>query len=441
VPVGAGKEAFSAKHRRAQLLKRGERQLDLRLHTARPSVQISQTDATHASFKLTDTDPVGTNPVNGITFNTTSGGLTGATVTQPGWQCSATGVGDAQVCSGTGGQNPGQELDGTLSFSPSVPSGVRVCATTDRFVSGTNTTCQESVQQAAPAPVTCPTGEVMQNGSCVSQGVMDCDDFSVTHAPDYPDSIDAYPGQTIYLPLIITNVGNCSTAATSVTFKAPRGLASASQPLQLPSIAPQARVTATITTHTVAGVSRKAGQYVKDGAITFPPDGDPMGEFGEDPPSYSYAGTNGLSYEITAFYGPFATLKPLYTGAGSVASVAAGGSLRGFTGEVLPGSPSAPDPVVKTQVAVQQLGAPRGKCRWLLNGKIVNRPADRGKCDQPVWQNAPMTFKAKNVLTFRFSLPKSLPHGRYGAIARATLKSGITNHTYPPGIDAVQFTV
>ena len=117
----------------------------------------------------------------------------------------------------------------------------------------------------------------------------------------------------------------------------------------------------------------------------------------------------------------------------------ASGSGRVLGGTVLPGSRKAPDPVVSTQVAVQQLGAPHGKCRWLSNGKIVSRPAEKGKCDQPLWQNAPMTFKPKSVLTFRFRLPKTLPHGRYDAIARATLKSGITDHTYPPGIASVRF--
>jgi hypothetical protein len=113
---------------------------------------------------------------------------------------------------------------------------------------------------------------------------------------------------------------------------------------------------------------------------------------------------------------------------------------RGITGSVLPGSRKAPDPVKRTQVAVQLLGTNRSKCHWLSHGHFVSVHADRGKCDKPVWQDAKMTFKPHNKLVFKFLLPKALPHGRYHAIGRAILKSGISNHTYPPGIDSVTFT-
>jgi hypothetical protein len=155
--------------------------------------------------------------------------------------------------------------------------------------------------------------------------------------------------------------------------------------------------------------------------LSFPPDTDPNGESGADP-------AEGPSFELAI--GPYVAVS--YAGGAANAR----GALRGT---VLPGSPKAPDPVVKTQVAVQQLGNKGGKCRWLSKGKIVSRRANHGACDQPVWQNAPMTFKPKSVLSYEFPLPKALPHGRYEAIGRATLKSGVTNHTYPVRIDRVTF--
>jgi hypothetical protein len=52
-----------------------------------------------------------------------------------------------------------------------------------------------------------------------------------------------------------------------------------------------------------------------------------------------------------------------------------------------------------------------------------------------------MTFKPHDKLDFQFLLTHGLPHGRYDVIARAILKSGITNHTFRPGVNSLTFTV
>ena len=123
-------------------------------NTGSENVQITEVDASHYSVKMTDTDPTGTNPVDAITFNTTSGVLTGATVAEAGWPCSATGVGDAQICSGSGTQNPGEDPNVMLMTSQPVVD-FKVCATTNFFVTEANTTCQDATVQQLLPPL-CP---------------------------------------------------------------------------------------------------------------------------------------------------------------------------------------------------------------------------------------------------------------------------------------------
>ncbi|MEA2423968.1 MAG: hypothetical protein QOH13_378, partial [Thermoleophilaceae bacterium] len=178
--------------------------------TGTETVQATQADTTHVSVSLTDSDPSGTNPVNGLTFKT-DGSLTSASVS--GTPCSATGVGDAEYCSVT--QAPGQTLDATLTVTKPV-SMVNICGTTDGFVTTANTTCTDNTvnQPSAPPPPPPPPGGTTPPGP-----VMDCDDFFAEKGPSFPTSIDPYKGAVVSLPFLIHNAGNCPTAAdTRVKF-------------------------------------------------------------------------------------------------------------------------------------------------------------------------------------------------------------------------------
>jgi hypothetical protein len=128
-----------------------------------PSVAAAKTGSETATFEydalnrlvrstLTDADPLGTNPVNAVTFATPNLVLTNVMLS--GWNCSATTVGDAWGCYG-GMQMPGQALTPSLTVS-GAPSMVNLCASTALFVTEANTTCQDVAVSSTPAPT--PTG-------------------------------------------------------------------------------------------------------------------------------------------------------------------------------------------------------------------------------------------------------------------------------------------
>ena len=128
-----------------------------------PSVAAAKPGSETASFEydglsrvlsstLTDADPMGTNPVNAVTFATPNLVLSNVTLT--GWSCSATMVGDAWGCYG-GMQLPGQALAPSLTVS-GPPSTINLCAGTDSFATEANTTCQDVPVSSTPAPT--PTG-------------------------------------------------------------------------------------------------------------------------------------------------------------------------------------------------------------------------------------------------------------------------------------------
>jgi hypothetical protein len=395
--------------------------------TGNESVQLALTDPTHVSAKLTDADAMGTGPIQLITFNTTDGSL--ASVTLPGSTCMPTGVEDGQLCSPVM-QLPGQTLQATLTLntaqtarlrSPSrARSAVRAHASKSKEVK----VCAQVLEE----PFMCQEDELTGGVTppevkVTTPEVKDCDDLEIGLTGSRPYDISSYKGGRAYFTFTVKNVGNCGSSAGTIAVNGLGIFASYGAPL--PSIAAgQASELVIGVTSLGVGKPGTVGSF----NLELPADTDPRGESGVDPSA---------SISKNLVLDPQVEMR-IVSGAAR-ASAAAVGSARHLQGTVSPGSRNAPDPVASTQVAVQMLGAPRGTCRWLAKGRIVSRPADKGKCDQPLWQNAPMTFKPKSVLTFRFRLPKALPHGRYDAIARATLKSGITDHTYPPGIASVRF--
>jgi hypothetical protein len=328
-------------------------------------------------------------------------------------------------------QLPGQTLQATLTLntaqiarvrsSSRAHSAVRAHASKSKEVKVCAKAGLEEMFMCQEAEL---TGGVTPPEVKVTPPVKDCDDLEIGLTGSRPYDISSYKGGRAYFTFTVKNVGNCGSSAGTIAVNGLGIFASYGAPL--PSIAAgQASEVVIGVTSLGVGKPGTVGSF----KLELPADTDPSGESGVDPSA---------SISKNLILDPQVEMR-IVSGAARASAAAVGGA-RHLQGAVSPGSRNAPDPVASTQVAVQMLGAPHGKCRWLAKGKIVSRPADKGKCDQPLWQNAPMTFKPKSVLTFQFGLPKSLPHGRYDAIARATLKSGITDHTYPPGIASVQFT-
>ena len=84
----------------------------------------------------------------------------------------------------------------------------------------------------------------------------------------------------------------------------------------------------------------------------------------------------------------------------------------------------------KVEVAVRRLGTGK-RCRWLANrkGRLRSKRARRGQCLNAIW------LRARGTTTWRFTLPRTLPRGRYAAYARATDSRGVTNHHFSPKLN------
>jgi hypothetical protein len=87
------------------------------------------------------------------------------------------------------------------------------------------------------------------------------------------------------------------------------------------------------------------------------------------------------------------------------------------------GPPVAPSAVARVQVAVLRIGP--GPCLWLnRRGGLAPAPADRGRCDRPVW--LPATGKSR----WRYVIARGLRTGRYAAYARAISASGASDLSF-----------
>jgi hypothetical protein len=366
-------------------------------------------DATHYSATLTNADPSGTSAVNGITFNTSASALTGASVTEMGWPCKPSGVGDAQACLGSGMQSPGQLLHVVLTVNQQV-SSFKVCATTDGFVTVANTTCQDASVQQPPAP---PTLTATKDAFEVSTG------DKIIAGQRLPK------GTVIRYDVEVANGGGQSADHLHVSDPVPANC-------------------------------EKAPGY-KGSAIDPATNGVAAGDFTEADGSFSSNELAAGSKVLVSFYcrtgegfidntaivtaenvsgraaPSFGTIVSLSTNGVREESANAGGAngTAGPPGKAAHAAAAAVDPRIsaleklsRVEVSFERLG--KGPCQWLngSGGKFSKVAADKGKCDQPIW------LRASGGRKWRYTLRKRLPRGHYLLLVRAVDVGGVSNNSF-----------
>jgi len=122
-----------------------------------------------------------------------------------------------------------------------------------------------------------------------------------------------------------------------------------------------------------------------------------------------------------------ASLAPLVVGVGDTNARAPRRHVTGFEGRARPGrGPMKPRRlrVTRVDIAVRRMG---GGCRWLASHAArfrKARAAQGGRCRPAVW------LRAQGTRSWRYSLARTLPPGRYVLYTRATIAAGLREASF-----------
>jgi hypothetical protein len=122
-----------------------------------------------------------------------------------------------------------------------------------------------------------------------------------------------------------------------------------------------------------------------------------------------------------------ASTSPLLVGVGDTNGQAPRWHVTGFEGRARPGrGPVKPRRlrVTRVDIAVRRLGS---GCRWLASraARFRNAGAARGRrCKRAHW------LRARGTRSWRYSLARALPPGRYVLYTRATIAAGLREASF-----------